>query len=837
MIYVDRKKIPKPEFWDGPEFRSFLDEWAHFHGVEGGTRGTQKRASSGAGEGLEHFKRLALPTLLEAFHHKCAYTEEKIDEKSGVVVLHRPEADAMGLGSEISPQHYWWLVGDWSNWYPASKRLASVKHRQFPVAGTRSPVPAKGGRALPSDRWIKENCDLGVLLDPCRDQSAWHLEFRADGTVHPRAHPSRSVQQQFGLRARGEVSIAVLSLNDSTLVQKRIGSYRSMAAPLNELLFGEMIWQEVEDLLAVDLSFLALRRQATARAVLPIVDFTGEMVELDRVIEHLSEELAAEIATEGAPWPSSPVSFDVWAPLRPIFAREWPELDDEGFKALMEGRRVDDEVEAEALSLAVPSDSEADTEPVIDRSARVEHVEITNFKAIESLSLPLSTEPVTLPAPYEPWGTGDVEIPSASRWVAFLGENGSGKSTCLQALGLALAGGALDDLLDLPGLEWKVLLRRGASRGRICVRFTGGARIDLRFTANTHWWIGDDGKKLAKPPRMAAYVRGYGATRLLEGGPVDGAAETVRLQNLYDPKAQVLDAEAWLLDLDEGDFNVAAVTLAGFLENGERKTPRQATSTAFRFMTREDGEVLVAGEPLFHLSDGYRAVITLVCDVMAGLGSDFSDLRNATGMVLIDELGAHLHPRWRMEITTRLRREFPQVQFFVSTHEPLCLRGLYGGEVIRVHKTAPPGDVETPFPPGVVETEVIERSPSDYRVDQLLTSEFFGLATTIDPDLDRRFQAYYRLLAMDPQERAEAGLDDMLAELRREVEEHGEPVLGFTRRDQLVYEAIDEFLSEERKLSPVQRRQRREETLAKVQDIWRGRRALGLGGRRRGSGG
>ena len=87
------------------------------------------------------------------------------------------------------------------------------------------------------------------------------------------------------------------------------------------------------------------------------------------------------------------------------------------------------------------------------------------------------------------------------------------------------------------------------------------------------------------------------------------------------------------------------------------------------------------------MSDGYRAVIAIACDLMAGAGIGLSDMVNATGIVLIDELGAHLHPRWKMQITGTLREVFPSMQFIVTTHEPLCLRGLVENEVIAVRSS------------------------------------------------------------------------------------------------------------------------------------------------------
>jgi hypothetical protein len=179
-----------------------------------------------------------------------------------------------------------------------------------------------------------------------------------------------------------------------------------------------------------------------------------------------------------------------------------------------------------------------------------------------------------------------------------------------------------------------------------------------------------------------------------------------------------------------------------------------------------------------------------------------------------------------MEITNRLRREFPRIQFFVSTHEPLCLRGLREKEVIRVRKKRPEGAEKSGFT-GRVEIEVIERSPSAYRVDQLLTSEFFGLDTTIDPDLDRRFQAYYRLLAMTESDRMAKTLapgrtlQQEFESLQDQVRNLSRPVLGFTRRDQLIFEALDDFMVGEADESPETRRDRRKATLDKIRDIWK----------------
>ena len=129
------------------------------------------------------------------------------------------------------------------------------------------------------------------------------------------------------------------------------------------------------------------------------------------------------------------------------------------------------------------------------------------------------------------------------------------------------------------------------------------------------------------------------------------------------------------------------------------------------------------------LSDGYKSVFYLAVDIMATLAGENVTFDLAEGMVLIDEIGTHLHPRWRMEVVGRLRKAFPKIRFVVTTHEPLCLRGLYAGETIVLTKNQ---EREV-----VVLTDLPD--PSELRVDQILTSDFFGLKSTIDPETERLF--------------------------------------------------------------------------------------------------
>lgn len=74
------------------------------------------------------------------------------------------------------------------------------------------------------------------------------------------------------------------------------------------------------------------------------------------------------------------------------------------------------------------------------------------------------------------------------------------------------------------------------------------------------------------------------------------------------------------------------------------------------------------------LSDGERSIVALVLDVarrLAQANPKLADpLRDGQGVVLIDELDLHLHPRWQRTIVGKLEETFPRCQFIATTHSP-----------------------------------------------------------------------------------------------------------------------------------------------------------------------
>ncbi len=102
-----------------------------------------------------------------------------------------------------------------------------------------------------------------------------------------------------------------------------------------------------------------------------------------------------------------------------------------------------------------------------------------------------------------------------------------------------------------------------------------------------------------------------------------------------------------------------------------------------RLLVNKEGIAL----DLTQLSDGERAFLALVCDLGRRLTLANPLLANpleGAGVVLIDELELHLHPKWQLEVVEKLRTTFPQIQFIVTTHSPFIIQTAREGEVLKL---------------------------------------------------------------------------------------------------------------------------------------------------------
>jgi hypothetical protein len=65
-------------------------------------------------------------------------------------------------------------------------------------------------------------------------------------------------------------------------------------------------------------------------------------------------------------------------------------------------------------------------------------------------------------------------------------------------------------------------------------------------------------------------------------------------------------------------------------------------------------------------------------------------LAQTPGVVLIDELDVHLHPKWQRGVVETLRNLFPRLQFIGTTHSPFIVQSLRADELINLEGQSVP---------------------------------------------------------------------------------------------------------------------------------------------------
>ncbi|MQB04540.1 hypothetical protein DXT91_10405 [Agrobacterium tumefaciens] len=406
-------------------------------------------------------------------------------------------------------------------------------------------------------------------------------------------------------------------------------------------------------------------------------------------------------------------------------------------------------------------------------SARaLQRVEIVNFKALRDMTLHFG-EPGSERSP----------------WLALLGENSTGKSTLLQAIALTLAGAQEARRLVRP----KHILSTGAEEGSVKIWFWDNDEpIELHFRRYEDSFTG--------PLRPSAIVLGYGAVRYAERKRKrsDPSPRFSRIQALIDPIAKIRYSGEWFAKLDPTRFTVAQRVLTSVLPEDVSGTPvldRNGKRVIFNLSGHRGS--------LSELSAGYQTIIGICADIMRLLFERWDTISSATGIVLIDEIDAHLHPRWAMRIVYALREAFPQVQFIVSTHNPLALRGLRNNEVALLRREGNVVLLDQDLPP-------IEGMP----VDELLTSRVFGLDSTIDPETEAKLDEYYHLLSLP----SDPGRLQRLEELRDTIGD--KEALGRNARERLMLDAASQFIRETNNSSDLNRANSAE-TRRRVRDLVR----------------
>lgn len=99
-------------------------------------------------------------------------------------------------------------------------------------------------------------------------------------------------------------------------------------------------------------------------------------------------------------------------------------------------------------------------------------------------------------------------------------------------------------------------------------------------------------------------------------------------------------------------------------------------------VSKQDQEI-----DLTQMSDGERSLLAMMIDLCRRLvlaNPELDDPLQGKGVVLIDEVELHLHPRWQREIVGKIKDCFPKMQFILTTHSPFVIQSLEAGELISL---------------------------------------------------------------------------------------------------------------------------------------------------------
>jgi len=177
-----------------------------------------------------------------------------------------------------------------------------------------------------------------------------------------------------------------------------------------------------------------------------------------------------------------------------------------------------------------------------------------------------------------------------------------------------------------------------------------------------------------------------------------GGGPTARLISLFREDVALSESEEWLKNQqfksleDNPDARRLVTQVSEFLNDGLLPNGfliEKITSEHVYVKAGGAGPVL----PMRDISDGYRSIYALILDILHSLGDvyDMDSLfeRNSAGrwivnkpgVILIDEVEAHLHPKWQRIVCSWFKERFPKIQFFVTTHSPLIVQAADAGGI------------------------------------------------------------------------------------------------------------------------------------------------------------
>ncbi|KQS34102.1 AAA family ATPase [Dyadobacter sp. Leaf189] len=268
-------------------------------------------------------------------------------------------------------------------------------------------------------------------------------------------------------------------------------------------------------------------------------------------------------------------------------------------------------------------------------------------------------------------------LPVDTHWVFLVGENGFGKSTVLQSILLGLHG-SKDGPYDFDQEE--------------------NSRIRVEYKSHEDNLIND----FRTNPSPLTHIAAYGPVRLnmQSNSSISEISEKQgTLYSLFRTDGDLLNVEfelvKWALKGDKRFqlVRTAFCRLVPYLADIQLNKDTDRIEYIEKDVFNENARY----EPLTFekIASGFRSIVGIAGDMIIRLSNtqkDILDPSDLTGIVIIDELDLHWHPKLQKQIPELFSEVFPKIQFIVSTHSPIPLLGApKNSTILKVTRTKEEG--------------------------------------------------------------------------------------------------------------------------------------------------
>jgi hypothetical protein len=263
----------------------------------------------------------------------------------------------------------------------------------------------------------------------------------------------------------------------------------------------------------------------------------------------------------------------------------------------------------------------------------------------------------------------------------------------------------------------------------------------------------------------AFFFVGYGAARRVErqervdlgARSTSAFARAQRVKSLFDEAYSLIPLNIWLPNFrnrNPGRYKQVVHLINKVMGRGHYTFNGEMRDGEYLF---ERGGLNI---PFPALSDGYRAFLGWIGDLLYQISITCpkgKKLVDNKGIVMVDEIDLHLHPRWQMTVLPTLARALPNLQFIVTSHSPLAVGSLEWMNIILMA-------------PGPRQSSQPKRLPwavHGLDADQVLLTDFFGLESTRAMGKNRQLKS----LTLQAREGDAAAAKKLLDEMSRGMEE------------------------------------------------------------------